>query len=52
MLNPEGASGVLFDGVPFTLCGGPSDDPCLVKLWARESNGPVAFEATASLRSG
>jgi 3-methylfumaryl-CoA hydratase len=42
----------LFDGVPFKLCGGPSDDPCLVKLWAREADGAVAFEATALLRSG
>lgn len=36
----------LFDGTPFFVCGRPSDDRS-VTLWARESNGMIAFEATA-----
>ena len=40
----------LFDGHPFFVCGSPAEDGRSVRLWARDANGGVAFEATASLR--
>jgi len=39
----------LFDGNPFFVCGRPSDDGNTVTLWAQDSRGVVAFEATAVL---
>jgi 3-methylfumaryl-CoA hydratase len=39
----------LFDTGPFVVCGRPSDDGLSVKLWAREPEGAIAVEATASL---
>jgi len=42
----------LFDGAPFFVCGRPDPDERSVALWARDVNGAVAFEATASLSSG
>jgi len=39
----------LFDGDVFSVCGRPEADGRTVKLWARDSHGSVAFEASASL---
>ncbi len=39
----------LFDVAPFTVCGRPSDDGTTVELWARDADGGLAMQATASL---
>lgn len=39
----------LFDGVPFTLCGRPSDDGRSVSLWAIDASGAMALDAGAIL---
>jgi 3-methylfumaryl-CoA hydratase len=41
----------LFDGNPFLVCGRPSADGTSATLWAQDSRGAVAFEATAVLLS-
>ena len=39
----------LFDIAPFDLCGRPSDDGRSVALWARNVDGGLAMQATATL---
>jgi len=39
----------LFDIAPFTVCGKPEADGKTVKLWARDADGWLAMEATATL---
>ena len=41
----------LFDGDRVLLCGRPAEDRRSVSLWARGSEGEIAFEAAVSLRS-
>ena len=40
----------LFDTAPFLVCGAPQDDGRTVRLWARETGGALAMEASATLR--
>ncbi len=40
----------LFDIAPFAVCGKPSDDGRTVALWARNADGGLAMQATATLR--
>ena len=40
----------LFDLAPFDLCARPSDDGGSVELWARNADGGLAMQATATLR--
>jgi 3-methylfumaryl-CoA hydratase len=40
----------LFDIEPFTIRGQPSEDARNVKLWAHDSEGWLAMDATATLR--
>lgn len=39
----------LFDIAPFYLCGMPEGDGKTVRLWARDADGMLAMEATATL---
>jgi 3-methylfumaryl-CoA hydratase len=39
----------LFDIAPFSVCGTPERDGKTVKLWARNADGALAMEATATL---
>ncbi len=39
----------LFDIAPFDVCGRPSDDGRSVDLWARNADGGLAMQATATL---
>ena len=39
----------LFDTAPFFVCGRPDDDGRTVRLWAKDSDGALAVEATAIL---
>ena len=39
----------LFDIRPFLICGRPDDDGRTVRLWAKDSDGALAVEATAFL---
>jgi 3-methylfumaryl-CoA hydratase len=39
----------LFDIAPFAVCGTPQPDGRTVKLWARDADGWLAMEATATL---
>jgi 3-methylfumaryl-CoA hydratase len=39
----------LFDGAPFELCGEPSADGRSVSLWARDGDGALCVEASATL---
>jgi 3-methylfumaryl-CoA hydratase len=39
----------LFDGDPFLACGRRAADGKSVELWAQDSRGAVALEATAVL---
>ena len=41
----------LFDLHPFDVCGEPAADGT-VRLWARDHDGRLAMEATATLASG
>ena len=43
------AIGPLFDIAPFDVCGRPSDDGRSVDLWARDADGGLAMQATATL---
>ena len=45
------AISALFDTGPFFVCGRPTSDGRAVALWARDSEGALAVEATATLRS-
>ncbi|AIO30392.1 hypothetical protein DM39_6676 [Burkholderia cenocepacia] len=38
-----------FDGQPFTLCGRPSDDGRTIELWAKDRDGWLTMQATATL---
>ena len=38
-----------FDGEPFTLCGKPSDDGKTIELWAKDRDGWLTMQATATL---
>ncbi|KKL36034.1 acyl-CoA dehydrogenase [Burkholderia contaminans FFH2055] len=38
-----------FDGEPFTLCGKPSDDGQTIELWAKDRDGWLTMQATATL---
>ncbi|MGC3024711.1 FAS1-like dehydratase domain-containing protein [Burkholderia sp. DN3021] len=38
-----------FDGQPFTLCGKPSDDSGTIELWAKDQDGWLTMQATATL---
>lgn len=40
----------LFDIAPFTVCGKPADDGKTIDLWARNADGGLAMQATATLR--
>ena len=42
--------GPLFDIAPFSLCGKPSPDGKTAQLWAVDSEGWLAMEATLGLR--
>ena len=44
------AVGALFDGAPFLVCGTPGADGQSVQLWAQDSSGALAMQATATLR--
>ncbi len=39
----------VFDTAPFQLCGRPADEPGKVLLWARDNDGHLAMQATATL---
>ena len=39
----------LFDVAPFAVCGRPDDDRNIVRLWARNAQGGLAMDATATL---
>jgi 3-methylfumaryl-CoA hydratase len=39
----------LFDTAPFSVCGKPEGDGKTVKLWARNADGALAMDATATL---
>ena len=39
----------LFDGAPFAVCGKAGDDPRSVRLWARNAQGGLAMDGTATL---
>jgi 3-methylfumaryl-CoA hydratase len=41
----------LFDTGPFSLCGSVSADRKTARLWAKDSNGWLAMDATAALAS-
>ena len=41
------AINALFDTAPFFACGRPDDDGRTVRLWAKDSDGALALEATA-----
>jgi 3-methylfumaryl-CoA hydratase len=43
------AVGPLFDIAPFSVCGTPERDGKTVKLWARNADGALAMDATATL---
>jgi 3-methylfumaryl-CoA hydratase len=43
------AISALFDTSPFFVCGRPDSDGRTVALWARDSEGALAVEATATL---
>jgi 3-methylfumaryl-CoA hydratase len=45
------AISALFDTGPFFVCGRPDSDGRAVALWARDSEGRLAVEATATLNS-
>ncbi|PCE30778.1 FAS1-like dehydratase domain-containing protein [Burkholderia ubonensis] len=38
-----------FDGQPFTLCGKPSDDGRTIELWAKDHEGHLTMQASATL---
>jgi 3-methylfumaryl-CoA hydratase len=38
-----------FDVASFSVCGNPSADGKTVKLWAKDADGYLTMEATASL---
>ncbi|KGC06504.1 MULTISPECIES: FAS1-like dehydratase domain-containing protein [Burkholderia] len=38
-----------FDSEPFALCGKPSDDGRTIELWAKDRDGWLAMQATATL---
>ncbi|MBA2689304.1 MAG: MaoC family dehydratase N-terminal domain-containing protein [Burkholderiales bacterium] len=40
----------LFDDAPFLLCGRQEDDGKIVRLWAKDAQGRLAMEATATLQ--
>jgi 3-methylfumaryl-CoA hydratase len=42
----------LFDLHPFHVCGEPQSDGTTVRLWARDHEGALTMEATATLRAG
>jgi 3-methylfumaryl-CoA hydratase len=39
----------LFDGAPFAVCGKPGDDPRSIRLWAKNPDGGLAMDGTATL---
>jgi 3-methylfumaryl-CoA hydratase len=39
----------LFDEAPFVVCGKPADDGRTVRLWARNAQGGLAMDASATL---
>ena len=40
----------LFDTAPFAICGRPAPDGASLALWAQDTEGNLAMEATATLR--
>ena len=48
----SGAVRPLFDTAPFLVCGRQDDAGRTVKLWAQETGGALALEATAALATG
>ena len=40
----------LYDTGPFLICGKPSDDAKVVKLWTRDTDGWMTMDAEATLR--
>jgi 3-methylfumaryl-CoA hydratase len=40
----------LFDTAPFTVCGRPDDNGKTIRLWARNPEGALAMDASATLR--
>ena len=39
----------LFDVAPFAVCGRPDPDGRTVRLWAKDADGNLAMDATATL---
>jgi 3-methylfumaryl-CoA hydratase len=39
----------LFDTAPFVVCGQPNEDQKTVRLWAKNQEGQLAMDATATL---
>ena len=39
----------LFDGAPFAVCGKPDDDPRSIRLWAKNAQGGLAMDGTATV---